>query len=203
MCGRFSFNTANREAARLLNTPTPYDLTAFSGDEIAPGDTAAVLEFHQGTIIPRPMRWGFPHWQNPSKLIFNARAETAMQKALFRRALQKHPVIIPTTGFYEWRAVPDSRRKDRFRFLLRGQELLYLAGFYDAFRLPEQAHPEPRFTILTRAANESVRPIHDRMPVVLLPDELESWLYGCLPLLKRPAPQLVAMADEPMQPFLF
>lgn len=76
------------------------------------------------------MQWGFPGWSGP-RVIFNARAETALDKAMFRKALVQWRVAVPVSGFYEWKAVEGQKKKDKYLFTLPEGGVLYLAAFAD------------------------------------------------------------------------
>ena len=81
-------------------------------------------------------------------------------------SIHYHRAVIPAAGFYEW-----SRQKEKNTFYRKDGKPLYLAGFYDRF------DKEDRFVILTTVANASMRPVHDRMPLVLEKDQIRSWLW--------------------------
>ena len=136
--------------------------------------------------MAKNMYWGFT---NPYRkgLIINARAETAREKKLFADSIQNRRCIIPASGFYEWDAY-----KARFRFTAPKGGLILLAGFY------HEEQGTPRYTILTTEANESMRPVHDRMPVMIGRDEIRQWitdnemLQACL---ERPQMELIREQD--------
>ena len=98
-------------------------------------------------------------------LVINARAETVWDKPMFRSGIRKGRAAVPAAGFYEWNPA-----KERFRFHRDDSQLLLLAAFV------EPGEKEDRFVILTTAANDSVSPVHPRMPVILEPDALVPWL---------------------------
>jgi putative SOS response-associated peptidase YedK len=110
------------------------------------------------------MRWGFDKWNNKG-VIINARSETAAEKKMFAKPIAERRCIIPSTGFYEW-AKTHGKAKIKYQFNVPDSPMLYMAGFYTA----------DNFVILTRAANDSMADVHDRMPVILYKDELVSWL---------------------------
>jgi len=143
-------------------------------EDIRPTNLAIVLEWLDGQAKPRIMAWGFPKWDGQG-VVFNARSETALDKTMFKQALLERPIVVPVTGFYEWKAVPGKKNKDKYIFTLGDDELLYLAGIYSVFK--DQAQPE-RFTILTTFANESMNNYHDRMPVILGEAKIDQWLAG-------------------------
>lgn len=173
MCGRFDLDRSNQEIDRLL-AELPSGSPPVKLGEVFPSNTALTLILEDGRRAPRAMAWGFPRWDGKG-VIFNARAESVLQKPMFSNALERNPAIIPVSSFYEWRENPLSRRKERFRFTAPDASLLYLAGFWNNFPKEEI---EPHFTILTTAANPSMSPYHDRMPLVLPPDQLAAWLNG-------------------------
>ena len=177
MCGRFEVNPERLEIKRMLNRqPKLPGMELVKTGEIRPSDVAAVLVILNGKVHPKPMSWGFPKWDGKG-VIFNARSETAIHKAMFRRALLKNPIVVPTTGFYEWKAVPGKKKKEKYKFNVPGRNMVYLAGFYNTFKDEGAPLPE-RFTILTMDADEDVSPYHSRMPVVLDTKEVEGWIKG-------------------------
>ena len=97
-------------------------------------------------------------------LVINARTESVMDKPSFRNGILYRRILIPASGFYEW-----NRLKEKNAFSRYEAPLLYMAGFCDWFE------DERRFVILTTAANESMRKVHDRMPLILEKEQLEDW----------------------------
>ncbi len=88
---------------------------------------------------------------------------------MFRRSLAQRRCVLPTTGFFEWGPGEDGAKR-KYRFNLPETRALYLAGFWNDFS------GEKNCVVLTTAANASVEDIHDRMPVVLLREQLEPWV---------------------------
>lgn len=113
-------------------------------------------------MVPELMSWGY---RTAGPLVINARAETAAEKSLFRDSVASRRCAIPSTGFFEWDAA-----KQKFFFTLPGQSALYMTGLW-ALR-----DGLPCYTLLTTAANASMRPVHDRIPVVLTRSTLRPWL---------------------------
>lgn len=174
MCGRFFVDARNREIERLLKA-LPQASPPVKLGEIYPTDMALVLEAENGEGMPCAMSWGFPLW-NEKGIVFNARAESVAARPMFRKAFYEHPLAVPCSGFYEWKNVPAKKRKDKYLFYA-DTPLLYLAGFWNFFR--EDGKERRHFTILTTAANESMRQYHSRMPILLREQELPEWLSGC------------------------
>ena len=133
------------------------------------------------------IKWGFPQWKGKG-LIINARAETALEKKMFSKPLSTQRCVVPSSGFYEWARAgsgnpdpalqnrADSRTKPKYLFRRPGETLLFMAGIADAF-LDASGEEYSAFVILTTAANESVLNIHDRMPVILAPEERDLWIH--------------------------
>ncbi len=123
------------------------------------------------------LRWGLiPHWAKEEKFGYrtiNARAETVHTKPAFRSAFKRRRCLIPATGFYEWRKL--NRHKQPYNIRLKDRELFAFAGLWEHWQSPEGAEIES-CTIIVTDANEVLKPIHDRMPVILDPDQYDSWL---------------------------
>jgi len=195
----------------------------FSKDELV-HDGLTTGEFARGEIFPTAIapvctsdgivavKWGFPHWKN-SGVIINARAETASEKKMFSKSLREGRCVVPSSGFYEWnhgKGTPPnsdggsgfndrptdkkSKQKDKYFFRRPEDNTLYMAGIAGTFR-DALGTEYKAFAILTTAANDSVSQIHDRMPVILAPDELQHWIDDddfSQYILHRPGPELVS-----------
>jgi len=162
-------NDINIQAA--VDLDDNFILSDFTRGEIFPSNTAPIFE-RDGLFA---VQWGFPHWKN-SSVIINARSETAAEKNMFRKAMRERRCVVPSGGFYEWsRTGGGKSKKDKYLFRKPGMHMIYMAGivgsFKDAFGGEYSA-----FAILTTAANDSVAPIHDRMPVLLEEDEFDYWI---------------------------
>ena len=143
--------------------------------DICPSQQAPVLTGEGGELHLELMTWGFlpPAGEEkregkgrPGGLLINARAETALEKRMFRDSIRSRRCVIPAAHFYEW-----DEDGDRAQFSDRESPLLYMAGFYRYFQ------EEKRFIILTTRANASVERVHDRMPVLLGKEEIASWVF--------------------------
>ncbi len=164
------------------------------GCEVFPSEAAAVLTLDAEAQSPDAylFRWGYPmELDGKKRLLINARSESAAEKALFSESLACRRCVIPTAGFFEWMHVSgraDPHRK--YRFNQSGTGILYLAGLYRPSPLKE----EHEFVILTRDANASMAPLHDRMPVVLRGEHVEEYLSSAQSarlLLRETPPVLV------------
>lgn len=136
-------------------------------------------EAAQGRVL-RTCRWGFPPlWvarrgKDPWKErpLVNAKSEEARNKATWKKPLAERRCLVPTTGFYEW----IRRDKDRFPLHFRppGGGILTLAGIWSAYSKGDSGRV--CFSILTTGPNDTMRPVHDRMPVILAPEDWDTWL---------------------------
>ena len=106
---------------------------------------------------------GFPNFTKKG-VIINARSETAEEKRMFKTSFHERRCVIPSTGFYEWKG------KEKYHFTLPNSPTLYMAGIYNEFA------DENCFIILTTRANQSMKNIHDRMPVILEKNMIHDWI---------------------------
>ena len=158
--------------------------------EVFPTNVAPVITGGGALAI----KWGFPHWKN-SGVIINARAETALEKNMFRKPLLERRCLVPSSGFFEWAHVSGRKKKDKYLLRLPGENILYMAGMTGVFR-ETSGEEYSAFVILTTGASDSVASIHDRMPVILAPDERDAWIgdAGFMEYaLQRPGPELVLL----------
>jgi putative SOS response-associated peptidase YedK len=139
------------------------------------------------------LRWGLvPSWATDAAggdRRINARAETVATKPAYRRAFERRRCIIPADGFYEWQKleVPGARRPRKQPYFVhrRDGEPLAFAGLWEAWKVADGAAPVDgasadgwlrTCTIVTTAANDALRPLHDRMPVILPESSWDRWL---------------------------
>ena len=164
MCGRYQFTAEQCEEIRQIAEAIQrkYGAGAWTPGEIRPSNHAPVLLDGAGGPVPKLMKWGY---QLPGTLVINARAETAAEKPLFRDSVRSRRCLIPSTGFYEW-----DGQKRKYLFTLPREGALYMAGLYD------RRGSEECYCILTTAPNASMRPIHDRMPLILTGEQRQRWL---------------------------
>jgi putative SOS response-associated peptidase YedK len=136
-----------------------------------------VIVRHKGGNECRLMHWGLiPHWTGDPSIgnrMINARAETLTELPSFKLLVDRHRCIIPADGFYEWRK--EGKRKVPMWVYLKNRQSFGFAGLWDVWRKPDGKRVES-FTIITTEPNELVRPIHNRMPVILRPEDEEQWL---------------------------
>jgi putative SOS response-associated peptidase YedK len=148
-------------------------------------------------------RWGFlPGWVKDPKefpLLLNARAETAIDKASFRAAMRHRRILIPASGFYEWRRPPKESGVKPQAYWIRPKNggVIAFAGLMETWSSAEGSEVDTA-AILTTGANAAIRQIHDRMPVVIQPEDFERWM-DC----KTQEPREVADLMRPAQEDFF
>ncbi len=124
------------------------------------------------------MRWGLvPFWAKDAKFgysTFNARAEEVVTKPAFRESFKKRRCLVPADAFYEWQRI-DKKTKYPFAIGLKSGEPYALAGLWDRWQ-PKEGPALDTFTILTTDPNSLMEPIHNRMPVILDPQDYSRWL---------------------------
>jgi putative SOS response-associated peptidase YedK len=175
MCGRFTLAVPAEQVATQFQLSQVPELAPRYN--IAPTqEVAAIRDAGAGRELVL-LRWGLvPSWaKDPSvgsKLI-NARSETAAEKPSFRSALRQRRCLIPADGFYEWQAQADG--KQPFHIRLADGAPFAMAGLWEQWKTPAGAWLQT-CTILTTAANELMSPLHDRMPVMLSPEQYALWL---------------------------
>ena len=175
MCGRFARKSDPERLAKEFKVAEVPQVEARYN--VAPTqDILAVREFGDGREMTF-FKWGLvPSWAKDASMgarLINARSETVEQKPSFRDAFKKRRCIIPADGFYEWQRT--GGKKQPFFFRLRDERPFGLAGLWERWE-GEAGQIINSCTILTTEANEVLRPVHDRMPVILHPDDYELWL---------------------------
>ncbi len=197
MCGRFALTTPQSAVVEHFSAQ-PVAGLADEGPRynICPtqGILAVRLDEAGGRVLDR-LRWGFvPHWAkslNDGPLLINARAETLHEKPAFREACRARRCLIPADGFYEWRASAGKGKEPFFIHAPGRNAPLAFAGVWQVWRDPATAAEIATTAIVTCDANETLKPLHHRMPVVIPPDDYGLWLgeegKGAARLM-RPAP---------------
>ena len=152
-----------REAERKMDAEAFYGAAGRTG-AVFPSQKATVIMGRERHLETERMLWGFPRFDGRGLLI-NARAETAAERRTFRESVLHRRCVIPAKGFWEW-----NESKEKFSFERPDAQVMFMAGCYDCF------DDQERFVILTTEANPSVKPVHDRMPLILERNELEDWV---------------------------
>ena len=177
MCGRFTITDPIEE---IMDR---YYASITEGFEYKPNYNAAPMQFIPTIIGSKDgnrlgaLRWGLvPNWAKDEKIgnkMINARAETLTEKPAFKRLISSKRCIIPCSGFYEWKK--DGPVKQPMRILMKDDSIFSLAGLYDTWIDPE-GNKLSTCTIITTEPNSLMADIHDRMPVILRPQDEADWL---------------------------
>ena len=199
MCGRYAFYEHQELSERLTNVAIDADfLERFRPTwNAAPSQRLPVIveDKDAGTPTLRTMSWGLiPKWTRPGEkpkvTPINARAETLTEKPMFRSLIKSRRCVVPANGFYEWQR--HEKGKQPFFITPETGQVMLFAGLYDETKA-ENGAPLESYAIITTAANEQMSALHDRMPVILDPADVEEWLdpdqtaTGPLDHLLRPA----------------
>ncbi len=194
MCGRFALLSSPEEIRRLLsydeqpNFPPRYN--------IAPTQPVPVVHAGHGARHFRLMRWGLiPSWVKDPKqfaLLLNARVEGINDKPSFRGAMKYRRSLIPADGFYEWQK--QGKAKQPFFIRARNGEPFAFAALYETYTDKDGGEIDTA-AIVTTSANETLAPIHERMPVIVPPEHCEAWL-DCNRVDAKQAAALVGRAPD-------
>ena len=177
MCGRFELHT--NPAAIALAFGLPHPPAIGPRYNIAPMQDIPVIRANKsGERELSQVRWGLvPRWAKDPSIgarMINARAETLAEKPAFRNALKWHRCIVPADAFYEWRAIPGVG-KQPYRIGMKSGAPFALAGLTERW-LSQEGEPLDTCTIVTTPANRLIGPLHDRMPLILAPEDYARWL---------------------------
>ncbi|MFN8591055.1 MAG: SOS response-associated peptidase [Thermomicrobiales bacterium] len=180
MCGRYVIEGTTELSERFQLRQIPADLFPdLSTYNAAPSQLLPVIvEDAAGERTAVPMQWGLvPRWRRQDGKAtvapINARAETLLEKPMFKNLTTSKRCIIPANGFYEWRKV--NGRKQPYYLTSEDGALWGLAGLYDLTH-DEGNAAAGSFTIITTGANDLVAPLHERMPAILRREDEEEWL---------------------------
>ena len=172
MCGRFSIISNSRNIEEHFNLVRSGEF--IHSYNVSPSNNIPVVRMEDGDRVLANLHWGLvPHWAKDTKLKpINAKAETVDSKPFFRSAFKKSRCLIPANGFYEWKRT--NKHKQPFYFKLKDSELLAFAGLWDHWEHDDATLES--CTLITTVANDVMKPVHDRMPVILDPDNYDAWL---------------------------
>jgi putative SOS response-associated peptidase YedK len=184
MCGRSTYKLTWEEIVRLyrltLDQPAVNTQARYN---VCPTTTIDTIIAQNGSRSLGPMRWGLvpSWWSKPLKdlklAIFNARAETVTEKPFFRGAFRRNRCLIPVSGYYEWQDTPSG--KQFWYFSPRsGSPGLTIAGLWDEWQDTVSGEKLRSCTMIITEPNQFVADVHDRMPLLLSPDQFDPWLRG-------------------------
>jgi putative SOS response-associated peptidase YedK len=196
VCGRYA----------LQSTPAEL-ITRFGLDECAdfsprynipPGtDIPVIRQSPEGRRVLHLLRWGLvPHWSKDPSIgakLNNARGESVAEKSSFRDAFKRRRCLIPANGFYEW--ATEGKVKQPYYISLKFGEPMAMGGLWESWKAPDGSIFRTT-CIITTGPNEVMEPIHDRMPVIVAPENWQSWLNG---IPEEVAGMVVPYRDEELQ----
>lgn len=177
MCGRYTIVVSMEELMLRYLNELPTNRYHTPRYNVAPMQQVPAI-IHDGEKNRLgELRWGLvPSWASDDRLgskMINARAETLLEKNSFKTLIRRKRTIIPADGFYEWKQTGDT--KQPMRITLKDNSLFSMAALYDIWTAPD-GHKISTCTIITTTPNSLMADIHNRMPVILRPEDEAAWL---------------------------
>jgi putative SOS response-associated peptidase YedK len=200
MCGRYTLSSPADLLVDLFELSTAPGLAPRYN--IAPTQEAPVVRIDPTDSRRKIvlMRWGLvPFWAKDPDIgnrMINARAETVAEKPSFRSSFKRRRCLVIADGFYEWQKTGGP--KQPFYFRMADQQPFAMAGLWDRWEKSDSATLET-YTIITTEPNDLVRPVHNRMPVILTAEQLALWLAPEIDDKKRLTRLLRPFSPDPMQ----
>lgn len=183
MCGRYTLTTSEKEIKRSFGLPKPIDNYEPSFN-IAPGQNVLAIIHDGARKRAGYLKWGHvPSWAKDEKIgykMINARSETAHEKPSFKNLLARKRCLIVADSFYEWKQTDGSKQPKRIQ--VADRELFAFAGLWDKWE--QNGKTLFTCTMLTKDANDFMRSIHHRMPIILPKEKEADWID---PHIKKPA----------------
>ncbi|RST60186.1 SOS response-associated peptidase [Siminovitchia terrae] len=179
MCGRFTLTASFDEIIDRFDIEQMIDESLYSPNyNVAPSQSVVAVINDGSKNRLGFLRWGLiPPWAKDIKIgykMINARAETLTEKPSFRSPYKNKRCLILADSFYEWKR-HDDKTKTPMRIKLKSNNLFAMAGLWETWQSPS-GEPIHSCTIITTKPNKLVEDIHDRMPVILKPEEESIWL---------------------------
>ena len=189
MCGRYGRRADKQRIEEWMQT---HDTNVFDDSYFEPSYNIAPQSF-QPVVRLDPetgereltvMRWGLvPFWAKDAKMAFNtinAKAETVATSPAYREPWKRRRCLVPADWFYEWRKV-DAKAKQPYAIALKDDGLFAFAGLWDTWKNKASGEELQTYTILTTDPNELLKPIHNRMPVIVARRDYERWIAPAEP----------------------
>ncbi|HEY7090573.1 MAG TPA: SOS response-associated peptidase [Tepidisphaeraceae bacterium] len=176
-------------------TPSRYNIAPTQPVAVVPNDGRNRVDFFHWGLVPS---WA----KDPSigNRMINARVEGLSEKPAFRAALRRRRCLIPASGFYEWKKSPDGKSKTPMYIRMRDHKPFAFAGLWEVWHAPDGLSLRS-CVILTCPPNKLLESIHDRMPVILDPDDYQRWLEPAELESDKLAPILRSYPAERMEAF--
>lgn len=179
MCVRFLLETGIEELVRNYRVESVDEgAKAYQAGDFCPAQSAPVVLEQKSRVITLA-RWGFDY-SSAKKVVVNARAETILHKPMFRNAARYARCIVPANLFYEWKA-EEAGKKVRYSIGLQSATIMSLGGLYK-LSFDKGSQPQLTFVIITTDAEEGVREVHPRMPLIIKEEWVDMWLNKDTPV---------------------
>lgn len=178
MCGRYTLYET-KDLGKRFQLDHQQQFMSKDNYNVAPRQWLPVIfDYEEIGRIAEPMQWGYiPMWsKDPTKgpRPINTKSETAFESRMWIGSMRHHRCLVPARGFYEWKHV-NERMKVPYFIHPKDQELFSFAGLYSIWNDVE-GRPLYSFSILTTRPNKEMEAVHDRMPVILHPEQEATWL---------------------------
>lgn len=172
MCGRFSIISNSKDLEEHYNLVNSGEF--INSYNVTPSSIIPVIRLNDKERELANCQWGFiPSWSKDPKIKpINAKAETITEKPYFRAAFNNKRCLIPANGYYEWKGTRGN--KQPYYFKLEDDRLFSFAGLWDHWQ--DETNSINSCAIITTNANDLVKQIHHRMPVIINPDDYDEWL---------------------------
>ncbi|MSR59351.1 MAG: SOS response-associated peptidase [Planctomycetaceae bacterium] len=175
MCGRYNLRANQRELSDLFGVYVPALSPRFN---IAPTQQVLSIRLTEGSREAAMLRWGLvPIWSKDPKSgppLINARGDTVREKPSFRSAFKARRCLVPASGFYEWQTI--GAGKQPYHITMTDGLPFAIAGLWEHWHGGDKVIES--CTLITTSANALMEPFHDRMPVIVAPDDFDTWLAG-------------------------
>lgn len=184
MCGRYGRRADKQRIAEWMQT---HNTSVFDESYFAPSFNVAPQSLQPVVRLDREtgereltiMRWGLvPFWAKDTKMAYstiNAKAETVATSPAFREAMKRRRCLVPAEWFYEWQKI-DAKTKQPYAIAMKDRSLFAFAGLWDAWKDKATGQTIETYTVITTDPNELMQPLHNRMPVILKPEDYGRWL---------------------------
>lgn len=201
MCGRYVIEDFQELSETLRQIPFQSFFDFRPNWNAAPSQQLPVIIDADGELQMHPMQWGLiPAWlkpgEKPKVAPINARSETIAEKPMFRNLIKRKRCLVPANGFYEWKRTGGP--KQPFFIHLADEPIMLMAGLYDVCA-GEDGEQQSSYTIITGAPNDVMAEIHDRMPMIIRPDDVELWMDADINEIEPLEPLLQPIANKEIE----
>lgn len=201
MCGRYVIEDFQELSETLRQIPFQSFFDFQPNWNAAPSQQLPVIIDSDGELQMHTMQWGLiPAWlkpgEKPKVAPINARSETIAEKPMFRNLIKRKRCLVPANGFYEWKRTGGP--KQPFLIHLTDSPIMLMAGLYDE-REGADGEKQGSYTIVTGPPNDVMGEIHDRMPMIIRPDDVELWMDPDINEVEPLEPLLQPLANKEIE----